>query len=188
MVLLSNLRNEIMINSNVRDMFNVDPVTGIAYGYINANNVSGDVLCSILDNGIDYRRLEMEIDLAKRYGFVLHEQQPTENYFQYLDRVNGEMLDFLNAKQDEGTEDLDDDINKFTHQWEDFTGDLHVATVDDTTVLYNTDSNTICVMESGHIGKYFACSPCCPNAGDLDSPDGDVGTYDVPASWRDLDF
>lgn len=176
-----------MMHSNVRDMFNVNPVTGIAYGYINANNVNGEVLHDIFCNGIDARRLECDIDFANRLGFSTPEQNEGENYFNYLDRVQDTLIDFLNDLQDKN-QDVTETIESHDREYEEYTGDLHVAILDDTTVLYNTDSNTICVMDSKHTGKYFACSPCCPNAGDLDSAGGEVETYDVPASWREMDY
>lgn len=166
---------------------NVNSTTGIAYGYINANNVNNEVLHSIFINGIDARRLECDIDFATSFGFVQPDKNDGELYSVYLARVQDTLLDFLNEKQDESPDFLGM-VESHDEEFEDYTGDIHVATIDDTTVIYNTDNNTICVMDSTTVGKYFACSPCCPNAGDLDSAGGDVKTYDVPASWRELDY
>lgn len=186
MVLLSNVKEMIMYSS-VQTMVNTNVITGIAYGYINANNVNGDVLNDIFCNGIDARRLECDIDFASRFGFKTPDTNEGEVYSVYLARVQDDLLDFLNAKQDEEP-DFVETVESHDAEFEEYTGDIHVATIDDTTVIYNTDNNTICVMDSKTVGKYFACSPCCPNAGDLDSAGGDVDTYDVPASWRELDY
>lgn len=187
MVLLSNVKEMIMYSS-VQTMVNVNAATGIAYGYINANNVNGDVLHEIFCNGIDSRRLECDIEFAAKHGFVTPEQEENEVFSNYLARVQDVMLDFLNNLQDEEGNDLTELVEEHDRQYEEFTGDIHVATIDDTTVIYNTESNTICVMDSKNVGKYFLCSPCCPNAGDLDSAGGDVETYDVPANWREMDY
>ena len=41
------------------------------------------------------------------------------------------------------------------------------------------------IFDSPCINRYALCSPCVPNAGDLDSPDIDgVETYDVHPDWR----
>lgn len=173
-----------MITTPVCDMFNVNPHTGIAYGYINANNVNSEVLNEIFCNGIDVARLEADIDFAKRYDFVVPEQKESEDYTAYLERVQSDMLDFLNNLGD----DVMEEVEEHDREYEEFTGHVHAATVDKTTVLYNTDNNTICVMDGIYVGFFYACSPCCPNAGDLDSAGGSVETYDVPASWRELDY
>lgn len=173
------------MNASIRA--NINPTTGIAYGYINANNVNGDVLNEIFSNGIDVRRLELDIEFAARHDFITPDQNEGELYSDYLDRVQSDMLDFVNNLQDAEPEFFTE-VEDHDASLEEFTGDIQVATVDGTTVIYNTDSNTICVMHSNNVGMYNACSPCCPNAGDLDTPNGDVETYDVPASWRELDY
>jgi len=38
------------------------------------------------------------------------------------------------------------------------------------------------VFESPHTAKHALCSPCCPNAGDIDSP-GDFPCYTLPDDW-----
>lgn len=166
---------------------NVNVHTGIAYGYINANNVNSEVLNTIFCNGIDVSRLECDLDFARHIGFHAPEQNESEDYTAYLERVQDTMLEFLNTKQDENP-DLTELVESHDSEYEEFTGHLHAATVDKTTVLYNTDNNTICVMDSVNVGYFVGCSPCCPNAGDLDTAGGDVETYDVPAQWRDLDY
>ena len=41
------------------------------------------------------------------------------------------------------------------------------------------------IFDSPCINRYALCSPCVPNAGDLDSPDIDgIETYDVHPEWR----
>ncbi len=41
------------------------------------------------------------------------------------------------------------------------------------------------IFQSPHIGKYDLCSPCVPNAGNLDSPNPQgFDCYDVPLDWR----
>lgn len=173
--------------SSVKSMVNMNASTGIAYGYINANNVNSEVLNTIFSAATDARRLECEVDFASRFGYVQPEQNEGEIFYHYLGRVQDTLLDFLNAKQDEEP-DFVETVESHDAEFEEYTGDIHVAIIDDTHVIYNTDNNTICVMDSKTVGKYFACSPCCPNAGDLDSAGGDVETYDVPAEWRELDY
>lgn len=165
---------------------NTNPITGIAYGYIQANNVNAEVLNDIFCNGIDYSRLDADLDFARGLGFRAPVQNDGENYFDYLERVQSDMLDYFNDLMDKNP-DVSETIDIHDRELEEFTGYQHVANIDDTTVIYNTDSNTICVMDSKVTGMYYKCSPCCPNAGDLDSAGGDVLTYDVPADWRELD-
>lgn len=46
----------------------------------------------------------------------------------------------------------------------------------------------IFIFESPFTARTVACSPCVPNAGDLDNVGkGDYLCYDVPPDWRDTD-
>lgn len=41
------------------------------------------------------------------------------------------------------------------------------------------------IVDSPHTGRYSKCSPCVPNAGDLEEPDSNgILTYDVPPEWK----
>lgn len=52
-------------------------------------------------------------------------------------------------------------------------------------ILYSTSSNTLIVEKSPYCTKCKMCSPCYPNAGDLDSPDmsTDFWTYCLGADF-----
>ena len=141
---------------------NIHPKTRIHYGIIRANS-------------LDW---ELVDDLLYHYGTDISYQ---EAYAEIAIQVWREVLDgeikFDDAEEEieRRTEDLQIEEPivegvyggiRFRSSW--LGGALHFF-----------------ILDSPHINRYAECSPCVPNAGDLDSPDIDgVETYDVPPDWR----
>lgn len=152
---------------------NIHPVTGIAYGVINANNLDGDVLHTIsFENGIDMDYVDTQADWAKPLGFVAPVADPGESTYQYYKRVQDELNQF------------DAEWHTFEQENEDFTGTSFCANYEGVDTLYSTEGNTVMVTYSPHVNKVQQCSPCFPNAGDLDNPDENgIMAYMVPLTW-----
>lgn len=162
---------------------NIHPVTGIAYGVINANNVDGEVLHEIsFVNGIDALNIERLVDFVKMYGFEVPEVNETESTFQYYKRIESAVNAFMVDKCEESEETASE---YDTLMEDDFTGHLWYCDKDGISTLYNTDDNTIIVMASTETAMVNPCSPCYPNAGDLDTPNADgIQAYTVPMDWK----
>lgn len=162
---------------------NTNASTGITFGFINANSINSEVLNTIFSNAIDVDRLESDLKFAEKYDFTADQQNENELYSVYLERVSSDMLDFLNS-----LDNVSEAVEEHDLSLEDYSGSIFVATVDDTTVIYNTDCNTVTVLQSPYIGYFHQCSPVAPNGADLDSPNGTLEAYDVPPAWRELDL
>lgn len=137
---------------------NINPETGIAYGYIAANALDQDVVTELMygDAAInltaDEAFKEWESDFERE-----HDREPDD----------GDKMSFWDGYEDyepiiEGTYEG----VKYRSSW--LGGALNFF-----------------IFESPHITeKAGRASPCVPNAGILDDLDGDVQAYDVPPDWR----
>ena len=137
---------------------NVNPETGIRYGIISANSLDGELVQDLLyyqGEDLSWKEAEEEIKIAMREEGVRE-----EDWDRTLDDRLGDVY------IDEPIVEGECEGVKFRTSW--LGGALHFW-----------------IFESPHIGLYSECSPCCPNAGDLDSPNDDgVECYDVPEGWR----
>ena len=121
---------------------NINPETGVAYGYISARSLVPDQVDFLLDSGHDIS-----------FDEYLGENPDDPNGYYY--------------EQDEPLIEGNVCGVHYRSSW--LGGALHFF-----------------IMESPHITDCARfCSPCVPNAGDLDNMDGTYTCYDVPANWRD---
>lgn len=141
---------------------NVNELTGIRYGIISANSLDGELVHDLM-----YRHGE---DLSWKEAAV-------------------EIGNEVNALVEEGLIDEDDVDREMDERLCDLNIEEPIIEGACEGVLYRTSwlggALHFWIFESHRIGLYSECSPCCPNAGDLDSPNDDgVECYDVPKGWR----
>lgn len=169
-------------------MTNINPDTGIAYGYISANALHGDIVDELQMNGED-----------PHYAGAMKEAQ---REFARNKDVQAEMA----AEEELTLSDHDEDyafentLAWLVENWEgskyeqrfndDYQPDepIHEGTKDG--VKYRTSwlggALNVWVFESPYTGHFDACSPCVPGAANLDCPNPDgIEGYDVPPDWRD---
>ena len=137
---------------------NVNELTGIRYGIISANSLDGELVQDLLyyeGEDLSWKEVEEEIKIAMREEGVTEED---------WDRTLDDRLSDVYI--DEPIVEGECEGVKYRTSW--LGGALHFW-----------------IFESPRIGLYSECSPCCPNAGNLDSPNDDgVECYDVPEGWR----
>ncbi len=137
---------------------NVNPETGIRYGIISDNSLDGGLVQDLLyyqGEDLSWKEAEEEIKIAMREEGVRE-----EDWDRTLDDRLGDV--YIHEPIVEG----ECEGVKYRTSW--LGGALHFW-----------------IFESPRIGLYSECSPCCPNAGNLDSPNDDgVECYDVPEGWR----
>lgn len=136
---------------------NIDPETWIRYGVMSQNTqmpeAINDLFCNTID--IQFEEAETEIDEA-------------------IDELMAATHDYHG-----GDQSLRDQVkNLFMERMENFEGDMFRYEDDEYTIIFFNEMNTVMVMRSPYYTKCRPCSPCYPNAGDLDSPDvGGEDTY-----------
>lgn len=162
---------------------NIHPVTGIAFGVINANSIDGDMLHHIsFENGIDALSIDRLANFAITYGFENINVIDNETGYQYYKRLETAAIAFINEKCEE-SEETTEEYESFCE--EEFTGHIWHCDSHGVSTLYNTDDNIIMVLQSTETAMVNPCSPCYPNAGDLDTPNADgIQAYTVPFTWK----
>ncbi len=147
--------------------YNTNPETGIAYGVINLRSIDPDLaqdLWYILGHDIDYADAVAEAQIAALEAWV------TEH---------GNSDDF---DADEVVQDFNDNYQNDEPTIEgEYEGTLY-------TIVHLGGAPLLYVRLSSHIvDDAPECSPCVPNAGDLDSylagGRGNARCYSVPADW-----
>lgn len=142
---------------------NMNEETGIHYGIIRANS------------------LDWELVDIFMHGFQTTNLSYQEAYAEIAVKVWREVLD-----GDSPFEDAESAIESLAEEIE-----IEEPIVEGTYAGVNYRSSWLggalhfFIFDSPCINRYALCSPCVPNAGDLDSPDIDgVETYDVHPDWR----
>ena len=136
---------------------NVNPKTGIAYGYISANALHPDTVDSLMfGNGCsmfrDISAEEFEREYRREHGLRDNEELPCGAF---------------------------DCFEPYESDVEGICEGVHFAS------SWLGGALNFFIFESPCItGKARRASPCVPNAGILDTLDGAVESYDVPADWR----
>lgn len=169
---------------------NINPDTGIAYGYISADSLHPDIVNDLQMDGTDVY-----------YADALEEAQREAARD---DEVQAEMVDTGHVTKAQWERADEDERFSATLAWvkdnweggrrerefnDNYQPDepVHEGTKDG--VRYRTSwlggALNVWVFESPHITHTAGrASPCVPNAGILDT-EGDVTAYDVPPDWRD---
>lgn len=134
-------------------MPNVDLKTGIHYGCISQNSIDQNCLSDLIDESDDLIYIESKDnfrnDLINAVQKVLDAN--------YIENVSADDINF---------DDILDEWN------ESYTNDNHHYLFDDGEYKldFSDDMNCIIIIKSPYYTFCKQCSPCVPNAGDLDEP------------------
>lgn len=170
---------------------NINPVTGIAYGYISANALDPEVVNDLQMNGTDVYFEEAKAEAQRETAQDDNVRREAAEHMGYpitgLDAIAYE--DILRYVED----------NWAGSRWEQTFSDnyqpdepVHEGEVDvpgHGKVKYRTSwlggALNVWVFESPFVTeKANLCSPCVPGAGNLDVLDGGFTCYNVPNDWR----
>jgi hypothetical protein len=184
-------------------MVNTDTQTGISYGIISANSLMPEALDTVLYNGRDlgYEAYvkERASELASEWRELL-DQVSAIGLTRACDATD-EQREQLPMVQLEGFELHDvratvshQYLRQIAKQWaenEDYFNDgpttYYYCEPNGLALLYDTDSNYVTVLSSPLVALCAECSPCYPNAGDLDTQ-GCHEAYALPLDWFDDEF
>lgn len=144
---------------------NFDPETGIHYGAIQQNSLDAECAQEFFDHATDLTFQAYQDEVKKDLRGALE------------DRLRSSQLD---AAVEAAFDAVEDEINE---NYEADDPDLRYA--QDDYVIVNGLSNTIfIVIKSPYFTYARGCSPCVPNAGDLDNPrEGGLKTYCLGLEW-----
>lgn len=156
------------------EMLNRNPKTGIAYGYISANQLDGGVVETLLHGpqAVDHTYMEAVVNMASERGF-----EPSGDL--YTDASDAE--EYLNEQMQP------DEIGWWGNDVPDIEEPIVTGTYEG--VSYQSSwlggALNFWIFESPvTTDKGRRASPCVPGACILDTPDGSESGYDVPADWR----
>jgi hypothetical protein len=147
---------------------NINAETGIAFGYISARALDSDVVEALFQNGTDPIAEEAyKVWRATKADMLFDTDETYENI-------------------EQATEAADELCYEF---WEDYETDEPQTTGEFEGVTFASSylggALNFFIIKSPVITEHARlASPCVPNAGILDTLDGDVQSYDVPANWR----
>lgn len=177
---------------------NINPETGIRYGYISAQSIHPVVLDTIMysvgkdltyeaakleakaevEREADQIEEEARIAIAERGGYTDREAEDAleeEIELAYNRLGYDDQEDFIDSKLSRAMDHIyiEEPIIEFEYKG-----------VKGRTSWLGGALN-LWIFESPHTNTFALCSPCVPNACNLDQPepDGYVG-YDVPPHWR----
>ena len=142
---------------------NINPDTGIAYGYISANVLDNEVVDQLL------------------HGAYSTDESREEAYSEWLRDWRRE-----NAPNDDDAQPDEATIQEF---WDDYQCDEPDISGEYEGVKYRTSwlggALNFFILFSPHVtDRARMASPCVPNAAILDTLDGSVTGYNVPDDWR----
>jgi hypothetical protein len=145
---------------------NYDAEARIHYGVLNANSLDGDTLDKMIMNGKTSKDAEDEETLEKIRNLLtdlLSGDRP------------GAVMNFIDELR--GEEDVCNDGATY-----------YFENIDGVSGHYDTNNNIVMIYKSDYYTTCRLCSPCYPNAGDLNSFDTlGVDTYSPPLDWWDGD-
>lgn len=149
---------------------NQDPQTGVHYGVIHYNSLNPEALDDIFTQGenLSYKNA---LDEAKNsLKKAIEDAMEYHNKFAIENVVNA-ALDALEENFGDSYHE-DEDIYEYSKAG-----------------YIITNSPSLCalfIIKSPYVTNCKYCSPCAPNAGDLDNPlDGGVETYCLELDWFD---
>lgn len=158
---------------------NTNLETGIRYGVIYLNSLNQDTADQLFFEGVN----------------VSEEEAYTEAEREILETIKNEIFEAVKDGEEPpyDEDDIDREVERRLERWGDqLQIDEPFIEGEHEGVKYQISwlggAPMLWVLESPCCGKYKLCSPCVPNAGDLDSPseNGEV-CYDVPIAWRQND-
>lgn len=151
-------------------MTNTNPETGIRYGTIYLNHLDGDTADWLFTEGTNVSEEEAykdaEIEIRAEVAAEIESGEFDDENNDLENEVNWRMQNWSdNCQIDEPYIEGESEGVKYGISW------LGGAPL-------------LWVYKSPHITKHGLCSPCVPNAGDLES-EGDYECYDVPTGWKE---
>lgn len=182
---------------------NIDPDTGIAYGYVSANSLDPERVHELMyHNGVDLsyqealaelrREVENEADLMREE--IAIELSEIDHNMPEFERIALEeaKLDAMLSRW--GYSGIDEFIEG---EVERRAGNLYIEEPiiagEREGVHYRTSwlggALNFWIFKAPYSGKFQPCSPCVPGAGNLDCPDkaNGIETYMPPADWFEAD-
>ncbi len=151
---------------------NVNPKTGIAYGYIAANALDSDLVSDMLfgnmvNNFVDHGWNDYKAECISEYRRENEETAENMSDDDIWNEIDMECAD--GYQSDESSVEGEYEGVHYASSW--LGGALNFF-----------------IFESPIItDKANRASPCVPNCGILDELDGDVTSYNVPDDWRRRD-
>ena len=150
---------------------NINPTTGIHYGVISARSLDQDVIDMIMD-GDNVTEQAAEEEFRKQINHEIESGRLSADDF-------GEEME---RRLRERSECASEDDYRYVEYDEAGKLQLEVQTI------WLGSAMLVYVLQSPYLAAAPVCSPCCPNAGDLDNRyedgEGGVTCYDVPPDWR----
>ena len=146
---------------------NINPKTGIAYGYIAANALHPDIVSSLLygdgcDSFTDHSWQAMKVNAIAEWRAENPDSELDD--FWIWEEICDNVADYYQPDEIETSGDYDG--VSYATSW--LGGALNFF-----------------IFYSPHVTNSAGrASPCVPNAGILDDLDGDVTSYNVPDDWR----
>ena len=154
---------------------NIDPKTKVPYGIISANSLNSDVVDELLYiHGTDYT----EEEALKEHMIERLQHELTEEEFDDLEECDyKDTMDEIDPMWEQSFFDMCPDFDE-----PDIAGEYEG--VQYATCWLGGALNFWIFLSPNKTYKARRGSPCVPNAGVLDTLDGDYMAYDVPADWR----
>lgn len=153
---------------------NINAETGVRYGVISAANIDPEIIDMIEVNGDNLsahaalEQIRIDVNEACNAGTVTEEDFDSE----------------VDRRMSEWHEGAEEEIYRFVEYGDDGLIDVEIHTG------WLGGAQHLFVIRSPFMCFAAQCSPCVPNAGDLDtrrdddSQEGTVVCYDVPPDWR----
>lgn len=149
---------------------NVNPGSGIPYGVIKASSVPR-LYEAIRDNGVNVRIRDRDLEITETLTSVLspllNKEELAEAIAEVISRCN-------EAENNAGFDDSED-----TFEYDDPDGcQFRLSPLGGAPLIW--------CIKTDRISQAMRCSPCVPNAGDLDSlSEYGISCYGVPKKWLD---
>lgn len=149
---------------------NYDAATGIHYGVISLHSPNPDALQDIYDNGDNLSHAAAIEQVKGELRSAM--QRVLEAYG--VDRMTDDATDAAwEAVEQEFNDHYEEQEDTYQYRQGGY--------------VLQTSSLGIYVIKSPYYTFAAACSPCCPNAGDLNTPrSGGLKTYCLGADWFDM--
>lgn len=165
---------------------NINPDTNIPYGIIKIDAIDSDVLHDLLY--VKGRDISYDAALEEHLAQKRREHEAAMEELAIKRAETGEDRENPNIGEDDPEFDEDFETQEFAEHYQ---CDEPVTQGEYQGVKYQTTwlggALMLYVFESPVLTKCRPCSPCVPNAGDLDST-GDYLAYGVPVEWLSEDF
>lgn len=152
-------------------MSNINPETGIRFGTIYLHHLDHDTAAGLWDYAENISEQQAYDDL--RAEITTEIDQEVEEYASRGEEPPFDAEREIERRLDRASENIEIEEPYLEGECEGVKyGISHLG-----------GAALLWVYESPIIGKHGLCSPCVPNAGDLES-EGDFECYDIPEDWK----